>query len=399
LTIDDTDRKWLKDEIEDRMLIRKEEATAQYFKAICKFVSKHSDSFAEMMDHFGDSYLAAVYSMKVKDVDGRGTTFVPKYSKNKDTEKLAAYYRYTTTELDLDATTFKDAIANGSYQKDECFINSITDFYGDNLMRPDKKRNIVNRETILQTIGKTEETIKEGLSIEDVLPFFTKHKLTLRVYDKFYKMVYKYEPPTPNRNNKVMYCMMTDGHIYTLNHDIKRLEQKEDESDHYAPTVCDTYYINDDAKPRKSKMIGNIDDILKVVREMPAPEDPKEKQVLTLIHKEDNLTDLLYQFLDAGYAPGVNFESGRITALKLELNKIFCIIQAQQLIKSAIDGNVVVDNEEVYNNMNQAMSTLNSKLFLKSHLSFYTEKDSEVLDSYRTKPICGNLRMKQKMTS
>ena len=71
--------------------------------------------------------------------------------------------------------------------------------------------------------------------------------------------------------------MMTDGHIYTLNHDIKRLEQKEDEDDHYAPTVCDTYYINEDAKPRKAKMLRNIDDILQVVREMPAPEDPKEK--------------------------------------------------------------------------------------------------------------------------
>ena len=115
-----------------------------------------------------------------------------------------------------------------------------------------------------------------------------------------------------------------------------------------------------------------------------------------MIHREDNLTDLLYQFVGAGYSPGVNFESGRINALKLELNKIFCIIQTRQLIKSAIDGVVVVDNEEVYNNMNQAMSTLSSKLFLKNHLSFYTEKDSEVLDSYRTKPICGNLCMQQK---
>ena len=145
--------------------------------------------------------------------------------------------------------------------------------------------------------------------------------------------------------------------------------------------------------------IANIDNILQVIREMPAPEGPKEEQVLTLIHKEDNLTDLLYQFVGAGYSPGVNFESGRITALKLELNKIFCIIQTQQLIKSAIDGVVVVDSEDVYNNMNQAMSTLSSKLFPKSHLSFYTEKDSEVLDSYRTKPICGNLRMKQQMAN
>ena len=74
-------------------------------------------------------------------------------------------------------------------------------------------------------------------------------------------------------------------------------------------------------------MIAHIDDILQVIRNMPPPEDPKEKQVLTLIHKEDNLTDLLYQFVGAGYFPGVSFEPGRTTALKLELNKIFCTIQ------------------------------------------------------------------------
>ena len=73
-------------------------------------------------------------------------------------------------------------------------------------------------------------------------------------------------------------------------------------------------------------MIANIDDILQVIREMPKPETKKgekeEKQILTLFHKEDNLTNLLYEFVAAGYSPGVNFESGRITALKLELNKI-----------------------------------------------------------------------------
>ena len=59
--------------------------------------------------------------------------------KNKDTEKLAAYYRYTTTLIDQDADTFKEAISKSNYQKDEAFINSIYDFFGDNLMRADKK--------------------------------------------------------------------------------------------------------------------------------------------------------------------------------------------------------------------------------------------------------------------
>jgi hypothetical protein len=58
------------------------------------------------------------------------------------------------------------------------------------------------------------------------------------------------------------------------------------------------------------------------------------------------------------------------------------------LVKSAIDGVVVVDDEATYNNMNQAMRAMNSKLFLKRHLSYYTDKDLEIIDCYKTKPIC-----------
>ena len=127
----------------------------------------------------------------------------------------------------------------------------------------------------MKTIGKTEENFKEGLSIEDVLPFFAKHRLAIRVFDKFCKVLFKYDPPNRNHNNKVTYCMMTDGHIYTLNHDVKRLEQTHAEGETYTPRVGETYYINEDSKPRAATMIANIHDVLGVVREMPKPEDPK----------------------------------------------------------------------------------------------------------------------------
>ena len=129
---------------------------------------------------------------------------------------------------------------------------------------------------------------------------------------------------------------MADGHIYTLNHNLDTISQHQsDESDgssgQLAPKVGDTFRINEEAEVRKAKMISNIDDILNVVKEMgPAELDAKGipiTRLMSLIHKEDNLTDLLYQFIGAGYAPGINFESGRITALKLEINKICFLIQ------------------------------------------------------------------------
>ncbi len=130
LRVDEADLSWLKKDIEDRMLIRGEEGTGKEFTDTCKFLKQHNVIFANLMDSTGNSYLAGLYLMKVTPADSQGNTaFEPKTKKNKDTEKLAAYYRYTTTELDLEASTCEQAIAKQNYAKDECFINSIYDFY------------------------------------------------------------------------------------------------------------------------------------------------------------------------------------------------------------------------------------------------------------------------------
>jgi hypothetical protein len=65
-----------------------------------------------------------------------------------------------------------------------------------------KKRKPITRETILQDIGKTEEDIINGISVQDIVPFFTKYNLQLRVFDIFGKCIFKYDPPNRNHHNK-----------------------------------------------------------------------------------------------------------------------------------------------------------------------------------------------------
>ncbi len=50
-----------------------------------------------------------------------------------------------------------------------------------------------------------------------------------------------------------------------------------------------------------------------------------------------------------------------------------------------------MNDEATYNNVSQALTALNNKLFLKSHISHYTEQDVDIFDAYPTKPICGNV--------
>ena len=46
-------------------------------------------------------------------------------------------------------------------------------------MNTDKKRNVLTTDKLLTILNKTEETVKLGISLKDVLPFFKQYKLKL----------------------------------------------------------------------------------------------------------------------------------------------------------------------------------------------------------------------------
>ena len=108
-------------------------------------------------------YINAVY---IKDYDSLDHKADREYSPLDEglhsVTKLSINYKYVETKIDMSANTLLEAIENKNYIRDECWINTIVDFYGDNLMS-DKKRNRVTRETILQDIGMSEEDIQKNV--------------------------------------------------------------------------------------------------------------------------------------------------------------------------------------------------------------------------------------------
>ncbi len=88
-----------------------------------------------------------------------------------DASNVSCKFNYIETSLNLDSKTFMESIKKEKYTHNECWINSITDFYGDTLMNINRKRNILTRDKLLTILNNTEETVKLGISITDVLPF------------------------------------------------------------------------------------------------------------------------------------------------------------------------------------------------------------------------------------
>ena len=183
-----------------------------------------------------------------------------------DTQKLSMYHRYVDTKLDLERETFKDAIKIVNYVENECCINTLYEYYSDSLLNLNKKHKayLITREIKLDTLGKTEDNVKEGIRQYQLNKFFDKYKIQLRVINEFGKVIYKYDPEKRNHHHKPMYCMVKGNHVYALNCDIKALEQNQDKELNVIvkeSSECTTY---EDAEPNQCKMISSVDDIFKV---------------------------------------------------------------------------------------------------------------------------------------
>ena len=55
-----------------------------------------------------------------------------------------------------------------------------------------QKKN--NRERILEITNKTEDDIKKGLSVSEMMPFFEQFSIPLRVYDCMGERLHRYDP-------------------------------------------------------------------------------------------------------------------------------------------------------------------------------------------------------------
>jgi len=345
-------------------------------------------AFAER-DRKIPGYIDAIYIMDWAAIGKQAKTGVleepteakdPKISRKRSGDKVAIAFKYCSYQLDTAKRSFKDALRKGEHRASECWINTIYDNFKDKLLRPDKTKNVITRETILQVLGRTEEDIKDGLTIDEVLPFFQKYKLKLRVYDVFYNLIFKYDPDTPNFNNPALFCVTDGDHIYTLNTDLDRLAQKT-ASDEYQVTACPNFYTPEkQAEKANYRVVEHIDEILGILREM----GDDEEKVVYLVHKTDNLEAIVWQLYDAGYRPNLKYGVGKLSWVSLTVNKTTFVFRCQQMIDWAIDGCMEVSDAGVFNRSHDAKTEFHYQLFKAEHKSFYDDQDLQILDECRT---------------
>ena len=383
--------------------------TKQFEKPLFRKVMMFLKTDLQLRDMMPDmiDYIDAIQILKVIEVDDDGKDYDIEDEGLKDTTNISIYNFYHQTVIDPEKETVKEAIQNNNYRDNECWINHLLETYEGTKLMEEKRGSLaktLSRKKILELLNTTEEDMHEyGISINNMKKVFQFFNIPVKLYDAQCQLIFQYFPPHHDKGHRkrIFTAIIKNNHIYSINANQDRLCQLNGERA-IDFTASKNFYITDKTEPPKYKMFSHIDELLKLT----------DQDEYYLIHKGNNLTEVLYQFKKVGYEPYIRYRAGRISELRikftyksadtrkiirrkaqpyniptqtLEKDKtITYIISTQDLSKDTLERDIDADTEDKYNRIAEAMFIFNKKLFSSSHMSQYDDVDIEILDECRT---------------
>ena len=383
--------------------------TKQFEKPLFRKVMMFLKTDLQLRDMMPDmiDYIDAIQILKVIEVDDDGKDYDIEDEGLKDTTNISIDNFYHQTLIDPEKETVKEAIQNNNHKENECWINHLLETYEGTELTREKRGSLaktLSRKKILELLNTTEEDMHEyGISINNMKKVFQFFNIPVKLYDCQCQLIFQYFPPHHDKGHRkrIFTALIKNNHIYPINANQDRLCQLNGERA-IDFTASKNFYITDKTEPPKYKMFSHIDELLKLT----------DQDEYYLIHKENNLTKVLYQFKKVGYEPYIRYRAGRISELRikftyksadtrkiirrkaqpyniptktLEKDKtITYIISTQDLSKDTLERDIDADTEDKYSRIAEAMFIFNKKLFSSSHMSQYDDVDIEILDECRT---------------
>ena len=192
------------------------------FKKVIKTLAQDDD----IAEHYKrqNQYIDAAVIYEADTVEGDIKDYDPKKKNLNNANNIGFFHRHMETELDPEYCTSEEAIKVKYYVENECWINTLNGFYGQ-----EKNMKKMTRESILKLIDKTVEEFKShGASIEDMNKVFKEYAISARSFDVAGNLIFTFDPPKRNHNSKTFFALIKNAHIYiyiyTLNKDLNQLK-------------------------------------------------------------------------------------------------------------------------------------------------------------------------------
>ena len=99
-----------------------------------------------------------------------------------NTANVSMFTIYIQTPLDPEFETFKETVNVKHYKENECWFNTIIDWYKDMLTGEKRRENsVLTKESMRKLMNKTEEAFKtNAASTQDMVPVFEHYGIQVR---------------------------------------------------------------------------------------------------------------------------------------------------------------------------------------------------------------------------
>ena len=289
--------------------------TKQFEKPLFRKVMMFLKTDLQLRDMMPDmiDYIDAIQILKVIEVDDDGKDYDIEDEGLKDTANISIYNFYHQTLIAPEKETVKGAIQNNNYRDNECWINHLLETYEGTEPTREKRGSLaktLSRKKILELLNTTEEDIHEyGISINNMKKVFQFFSIPVKLYNYQSQLIFQFIPSNYGNGHRkrIFTALIKNNHIYPINANQERLCQLSGQPS-FEFTASKNFYITDKTEPPKYKMFSHIDELLKLT----------DQDEYYLIHKDNNMTEVLYQFKKVGYEPYIRYRAGRISELRIK---------------------------------------------------------------------------------
>lgn len=314
-----------------------------------------------------------------------------------DANHKAINTKYTNYMINLMSSDIKDLIKldyneyiQNNYRPNSCVLTAIINKYYDrfNYIKSDGRRAYkeLTYDYLCELLDLESKPSDIGCTVERAIEYFFKvYDFTgIYVYDSYLNLIHKHISNPKNKNLSTMRVMIKDSHLYELNDKIESLKhttQKVDEKQELI--IGNKYNIMNFNNELTEYFVETEKDIIKLLKDEVPKKEIKDMKILC----QCNLKHLLFQLVEGGYTPKVNFDTA-LYSLSLYLNnKVIQIIQANN---NPIYGQLIdYQNLKEYQDYTTAYETFYNSVVKKEYLSDYHPSVIEIDNYYKINNVCG----------
>lgn len=290
---------------------------------------------------------------------------------------------------------YNNKYVTNNFRKRSCWLSLILETFKEPIEKFSKKKHkkpIEMTYEFVHSIIAPEKELREsgnGYNYQEIVKFFKLFKISIYLFDIHLNVKEYYNPSSRNNNigSAVIYVMQHDKHIYRLNHNLKRLEQKLEFHIDRLQQICkvpnNKYFLKKKDEEIKSILIQNADDVFEIM----ANNDLVGE--FHLLYNKYDCFDLWMEFYKKGIKPSVLMTKEQVSFDFLRLNTKKKQIIIQSNCEEGVAESLIFATQKEFEHYTERKNWASNNLLTTNYLSNYSNNVKEMLITYMPSALIG----------